>query len=96
MAFYYNYGQSGKAPRIESKELSILYTDACVDAYQIFHETEVIGGVGNLASVNAHMNEEVSVDPAVYNALEEIDDAGAMTVLYLAPVYDLYRGIFGA
>ncbi len=83
---YYELGASGQSPTAERKQLSVLYTQACVDAYRLFAETETFDGVQNLAQVNLHPGEVVTVDPALYSALERVTSLGGRA-LYLAPLY---------
>lgn len=83
---YYELGTSGISPTTERKQLSVLYTQACVDAYRLFAETECFNGVRNLAQVNLHPGEVVMVDPALYSALERVTSLGDRA-LYLAPLY---------
>lgn len=83
---YYELGTSGISPTAERKQLSVLYSQACVDAYRLFAETECFTGVQNLAQVNLHPGEVVMVEPALYSALERVTSLGDRA-LYLAPLY---------
>ena len=91
--FYYELGRAGESPTAERKRLHIVYTQAAVDAYRIFSPREEFEGVGNLAALNARPNEPVTLEPALYAALEEIAGAGSR-LLYLGPVYEMYESLF--
>ena len=52
-----------------------------------------VGGVHNVRFLNDHPNREVEVDAALYAAFEQIAASGDRS-LYLAPVYEIYDGVF--
>lgn len=93
LTFQYELGAAGMNAGMEYREIEPLYTQAAADAYRIFHATETFADLGNLAAVNASPNETVTVDPALYEALELLDRQGGR-YLYLAPVYAQYRNLF--
>lgn len=83
--FQYCYGQSEESAIEEKKRLTLLYTEAVEDAWRIFHEEILV--------VGDNVNKAVTVDPALYRALEQIQSYGNRN-LYLAPVYGEYNRIF--
>lgn len=93
LTFQYELGAGGLAAGAEYRQVEQVYTQAAIDAYQIFHGSETFDGVGNLASLSASPNREVEVDPALYAALTLLEEQGGR-YLYLAPVYQAYRNLF--
>lgn len=107
--FLYPLGTTD-SPAAEQKALVALYTEACEDAYRIFTndadgegaadsagtenvQSSTAGGVHNVRFLNDHPNEEVEVDAALYAAFEQIA-ASEDRSIYLAPVYEIYDGVF--
>lgn len=89
----YDYSDYGGTAAMANKNLTALYTDAAEKAFLIFSpDTEDAAGQ-NLHAVNRHINETVSVDPVLYQALVQIREAGNRN-LYLAPAYVEYNRIF--
>lgn len=77
----------------QKKQLISLYTDALIDAYRIFNADSEFDGVGNLAYLNNHPNETVTVEPALYEALEKLVQADCRS-LYMRPAYIQYDNLF--
>ncbi len=77
------------------REVTALYTQAAQKAYQLFEPTAETDSadVHGIAYLNAHPNEPVQVDPALYAALEQIQSSGERS-LYLGPVTAYYGNIF--
>lgn len=87
-------------PTTDYKAIQSLYTSACEKAYAVFHATREIvttydGTVikGSLATLNHSPNEDVEVDPLLYEALSKIDAAGDRT-LFNGPYFELYDNLF--
>ena len=89
----YDLGSGSMSAKEELRTLKSVYSGAAGRAYQIFNAAEEFDGVGNLASLNLHPNEEVELDPALYKALELVEESGDRTV-YLGPAFAVYDGIF--
>lgn len=85
----YYFGDSGASAAAENKAISALYSDAVEEGYRLFYPD------GELARINAAPNTAVTVDPAVYAALQKAEKAGNRC-LYLAPVYVEYDRVFQA
>ena len=83
--FNYDFSVYGGAASNAYKQMISVYSKATEEAYRIFHE--------EVDSLNDHVNEPVSVDPVLYEALNKIADSGNRHI-YLAPVYQEYNGIF--
>ena len=82
----YNLGASGASAGPENRKISSLYTDCCIKAYQLFTIDEEIEGVVNLYTINHSPNTVLTVDPVLYAALSELEEAGCR-LQYLGPVY---------
>lgn len=89
----YDFSDSGSAATAQHKQLIALYTEAAENAFRIFSPHVGEEGMLNLQYLNAHPNETVSVDPALFDALSLIHRFGNRSV-YLAPVYVEYNRIF--
>ena len=81
----YCYGQTAEDASTEKKRLTMVYSEAAENAYHIFYE--------GLAPINENVNKAVTVDPALYEALELVQKYGNRN-LYLAPVYAEYNPVF--
>ena len=92
--FNYCYGQAGLEPTLERRQVVALYSDAVVKGYELFN-TDVEGATDGLSAINAHPNEAVSVDAALYAALTKVVKAESRYI-YLAPVYTDYDAVFRA
>lgn len=91
----YDFSEDGSGATARMKQLQQLYTEAAERAYQVFHEDELTEGLGNVAFLNAHVNEAVTVEPELYRALEQVVSSGNRHV-YLAPAYTEYHRLFSA
>lgn len=91
--FYYYLETGGTAATETLRAVRELYTQAAVDAYQIFYVEAVSEGSHNLRYLNDHPNEAVAVDPALYEALTLLEESGTR-YHYLAPMYELYFSLF--
>ena len=83
--FSYCFGQTEEDASAEKKRLTLLYSDLSVNAHRIFTQ--------ELQKVNNAIEQPVTVDPALYEALELVQKYGNRH-LYLAPVYAQYSPIF--
>lgn len=89
----YDFGASGASATAENRQITELYTNAVVDAYQIFSTDTPEQRSGSLGAVNSQINRWITVEPALYRAFEQVQAAGSRS-LYLAPVYVEYERIF--
>lgn len=89
----YNLGAGEMSATAENKQLTALYTKATEDAYQIFYNEYASDDLHNIRYVNAHINEEITVEPALYKALSAVVKAENRSI-YLAPVYAQYTQLF--
>ena len=86
--FQYNFSGTGAQATALHKQISAVYSEALVKTYQVFKSEEL--GAGNLADVNAHVNQEVTVDPLLYQAFGKLQNT---RYHYLAPVYAYYDNV---
>ena len=86
--FQYNFSGTGAQATALHKQISAVYTEELVKCHQIFKAEEAASG--NLADVNAHVNEAVTVDPLLYRALQKLCDT---RYHYLAPIYAHYDNV---
>ncbi|MCD7771126.1 MAG: hypothetical protein LUH23_03435 [Oscillospiraceae bacterium] len=94
LTFIYNIGSSeSDSATVERKAIIRLYTEACETAFQLLSPDVEIDNLNNVWYINNHPNEEVTVDEFLYSALETMLDSGGR-LLYLAPIYSEYQGIF--
>ena len=93
--FMYELGaeESGMSSSAENKALKFIYTQAAEKAYQLFNSDLGFEGVTNVYEINRHPNEELTVDPLLYQAFSLLEQYDSR-VIYLAPVYDRYDDIF--
>ncbi len=93
--FMYNLGASGESATVENKAITLVYTNAVVDGYQLFTNDEGYAGVNNVYYINQHPNEEIVVHEVLYKAFSTIKEYENRNI-YLAPVYEQYDDIFYA
>ena len=91
--FYYDLGRGEDSAASEKKTVRSLYSQAAADAYQLFSADREFDGCKNLWFINEHVNQEIEVDPALYDALVLLEKSGTR-YHYLAPVYELYFALF--
>ena len=93
--FVLNYylGADGRNATSEQRAINTVYGQAMEDAYRIFTQELLEDGTHNIGYLNAHLNEEVTIEPALYRALELLEEAG-LRYAYLSPVYAQYQSVF--
>lgn len=91
--FNYDFGYAGVSSTAEYKQVLSIYTEATEKAYWLFTPDGCDQRYHGIYDVNAHVNESVEVDPAIYNAFRLVEEAGNRC-LYLAPVYAQYDNLF--
>lgn len=93
--FVLNYylGAGQMSATAENKQVTAVYTKATEDAYQLFNNEYASDELHNIRYVNAHINEEITVAPAIYEALSAIVSSGNRSI-YLAPAYAQYGQLF--
>ena len=91
--FKYYFPSTRGAASAANKQIVSLYTEATQKAYWLFNADEVHSEIKNIAYLNRHPNETVTVDPVLYNALEMLEGSGGR-YLYLAEIYSQYDNVF--
>jgi hypothetical protein len=91
--FNYRLGEKGISATAENKQLTTLYTQTLVDAYQNFDKDTFHGSLHNVYDINLRPNEVVKVEDILYKAFEICAEYGIRHI-YLAPVYEIYDSIF--
>lgn len=91
----YDFSDAGKNASSMSKALANLYSEAVVTGYRCFSAYHLEDGLGNVAYLNAHINEIVTVEGPLYRALEQVVASGDRHV-YLAPAMERYRLVFSS
>ena len=90
--FHYSCGNTGVSATAEYKSVTALYSRLTQDAYAIF-SPELESEIHNVCYLNAHVNENVTVEPALYHALEQLV-AYNCRIPFLASVVKEYSGVF--
>ena len=85
--FQYNFSGTGAQATALHKQISAVYSDGLVKAYQVFQSEDA---AGTLADVNQHVNEAVTVDALLYSALEKLQTT---RYHYMGPVYEYYDSV---
>ncbi len=88
----YYLGAGERSATEEDKALRVLYGEVTTKAYLLFHATFITEQYNNLAHISAHPNEAVTVDPMLYQAFTQIQEA-KNRCLYLGPVYAVYEQV---
>ena len=93
ISLQYYLGGEGINATSQERALNAVYGEAMAQAYRIFNSEVLAEGNYNVAYLNAHPNEVVTVDPALYAAFSLLENAGARYA-YMAPIYVEYKGVF--
>lgn len=86
----YDFGDDATA---QYKRLVRLYSEAAENAFRIFTPDVQEDGLGNVAYLNAHINETVEVEPVLYRALSQVNAYSDRRV-FLAPAAIEYNRVF--
>ncbi len=99
------YDVSTEAPTADYRAAATAYTEANRRAYRVFdayrtYSAEDLPYGANLAAINASPNEDIQIDPWLYDAMtkmegEYVRDGGEPArLLYMAPIYESYDSLF--
>lgn len=77
------------------KQLANLYTQAGETSYRVFSPDVEEEGLGNVAYLNSHVNETVTVEEPLYRALCQVLESGNRQV-FTAPAVERYRLVFSS
>lgn len=89
----YDFSDAGSDATAMKKTLTNLYSQAVVSAWRSFSADLMEEGLGNVAWLNAHVNEPVTLEPGLYRALEQVVSSGDRQI-FLAPAAEQYRHVF--
>lgn len=90
----YDFSEASDAT-VQNKRLTNLYTEAAESAFRIFTSDVLEDGLGNVAYLNAHINEMVTVEAALYQALTQVVEYSDRHV-FVAPALVEYKRVFFA
>ncbi|MCC8167895.1 MAG: hypothetical protein LIO37_00935 [Clostridiales bacterium] len=90
--FYYNIGTGETGAYTEYRSLISSYTNLVDEAYKLFSD-ESFDDCSNLYYLNHHVNESVTVDDALYEAFELLEEYESRYI-YFAPVYATYESLY--
>lgn len=93
LVFMYELGAGNMSATAENKALSLLYSEAAVQAYKIFNADISFDGVTNVYDLNQHPNEIMEVDEVLYNAFALLESYGNRNI-YMSPIYMRYDDMF--
>lgn len=99
--FTLNYllGESGFSATAELRAVRSAYNRLTVRAFRLFDTVESVEDENdplvthNLSYINAHPNEDIEVDPVLYQACALVEKYGSRAV-YLGPLYSVYADLF--
>ncbi|MCD8118558.1 MAG: hypothetical protein LUE29_03595 [Lachnospiraceae bacterium] len=89
---YYNIGAGETGAYTEYRTLITTYTGLVDEAYKLFSD-ESFDDCNNLNYLNNHINETVTVDTALYEALSLLDEYESRYI-YFAPIYATYESLY--
>lgn len=91
--FLYELGATELGTLTEKRNVTKIYSDAMKTCYQDLNSLDQFEGVYNVAYLNAHPNEIVTVDAFLYHSLEKILSTNRR-YFYLGPLYTEYQNLF--
>jgi len=86
----YQFSGSGAEATTLYKQISAVYTEGCIKAYELFQVDVPSEDYENLYDINHNVNKTLTVDPVLYKAFEKLQDT---RYLYLGPVYAHYNSL---
>lgn len=89
----YDFSDAGGSATAQNKALNALYTQAAEEIYRMFTPDVLEDGLYNIAYLNAHPGEAVTVEPELYAALRQVAETDDRHV-FLAPVMVEYDRLF--
>lgn len=85
----------GKNPNTDNelKAVTNLYSDLVLYSYRLLDSEVLYDDLHNIAYINNHLNEEIVVDPILYDSLKKMSEYDLLSILYLGPLYYETNGI---
>ena len=93
--FNYDIGASGVSASAEYRLVSEAYTSSLNKYCRIFSSDTNYTGVKNIAYINAHPGENIKIDPALYSALQKMENEGEGRH-YLGISLEIYDALFSS
>ena len=90
-SFQYNVGTNGKDAKQEKKAVTQVYTQACVQAYNLFTWDVAQPVAGGIRYLSDRPNQTVTVEKTLYDALALAKDS---RLLFMGPITAQYSQIF--
>lgn len=89
----YDFSEAGSGATAQYRQVESVYTQAAQELYVLFSSEILEEGQNNIAYLNAHPGEEISVEAELYTALERIVESGDRHC-FIAPVMAEYDRLF--
>lgn len=89
----YDFSSAGSGATAVNKQLNALYTEAAQQAYRLFSAEVVEEGLYNVGWLNAHVNEPMTVEAELYQALSLAADYDNRHI-FTAPAMVEYNRVF--
>lgn len=89
----YDFSDADGAATAQFRQLTSLYTETTEKAYRIFSPDVLEAGLYNVAYLNAHVNETVTVEEPLYRALTLVEQYADRHV-FLDPAMTEYNRVF--
>ncbi len=93
--FILNYNVPKSNPTAAKKKIVSIYSDIVEKGLILFDELNEYEGYKNVYYINNHPNEEIEIDPVLYNAFKKINSWDSK-LIFLGPIYSQYRNIMSA
>ncbi len=90
--FLYDIGEGELSASKELKNLRSLYSEVCVEAYEVFDTTAEYEDCLNMWYLLNHVNEKVEVAPLLYQSLAKVEESGTR-YLYTGTMSALYSSL---
>lgn len=84
-------GAEKESPLAERKLLSGVFSQAARELHALYTPYEAVAGVRNLWWINHHPNEDLEVDPRLYEALRQ---SAAGRSVFMGPLYEIWDGVY--
>lgn len=91
--FAYELGTTDVSPSTEKKQVSNVYTNAIIKAYQLFDEQVEYLDVNNIYYINHHPNEEIKIDEVLYKCFETLNKYHNRLMFY-DEIFSQYSNLF--
>lgn len=92
---HYDIGASGATASAEHRRVRSVYTEALDKYCRIFSSDTEYAGVFNIAYINAHVGEDITVDEALYSALSKMEREGEGQH-YFGISLEIYDAVFSS